>query len=89
MSQQPIQLALPGFEAARAQWQDEYGQQLGEDQTRRKRSDSRREGGHLISVIGGGEQVNIAVCIEVAVPIVHVIAGDVIFVRQIVARKDR
>ena len=38
MSQQPIQLPLPGFEAARAQWQDEYGQQLGGDKTRYNRS---------------------------------------------------
>ena len=38
MSQQPIQLPLPGFEAARAQWQDEYRQQLGGDKTRYNRS---------------------------------------------------
>jgi methylmalonyl-CoA mutase N-terminal domain/subunit len=38
MSQQPIQLPLPGFEAARAQWQDEYGRQMGTDDVRRNRS---------------------------------------------------
>ena len=38
MSQQPIQLPLPGFEAARSRWQDEYGQQMGEEKTRRNRS---------------------------------------------------
>jgi methylmalonyl-CoA mutase N-terminal domain/subunit len=38
MSQQPVQLPLPGFEAARAQWQDEYGQQMGGEEIRRNRS---------------------------------------------------
>ena len=38
MSQQPVQLPLPGFEAARAQWQDEYGQQIGGEEIRRNRS---------------------------------------------------
>ena len=38
MSQQPIQLPLPGFETARAQWQDAYSQQLHEDKTRHNRS---------------------------------------------------
>ena len=38
MSQQPIQLPLPGFEAARVRWQDAYGQQIGADNTRRNRS---------------------------------------------------
>ncbi len=38
MSQQPIQLPLPGFEAARVRWQDEYGQQIGAENTRRNRS---------------------------------------------------
>jgi methylmalonyl-CoA mutase, N-terminal domain len=38
MSQQPMQLPLPGFEAAQAQWQDEYGRQMGQDDVRRNRS---------------------------------------------------
>lgn len=38
MSQQPIQLPLPGFEAARGQWQDEYGRQMGTADVRRNRS---------------------------------------------------
>lgn len=38
MSQQPIQLPLPGFEAARVRWRDAYGQQIGAENTRRNRS---------------------------------------------------
>ena len=38
MSQQPIQLPLPGFEAARVRWQDAYGQRIGAENTRRNRS---------------------------------------------------
>jgi len=38
MSQQPLQLPLPGFEAARARWQDAYGGQVGAEKTRRNRS---------------------------------------------------
>jgi methylmalonyl-CoA mutase N-terminal domain/subunit len=38
MSQQPIQLPLPGFEAARARWQDEYGRHMDGEKTRCNRS---------------------------------------------------
>ncbi len=38
MSRQPIQLPLPGFETARARWQDAYGRQMGEEKPRRNRS---------------------------------------------------
>lgn len=38
MSQQPRQLPLPGFEAARARWQDAFSAQVGAEKTRRNRS---------------------------------------------------
>ena len=38
MSQGPVQIPLPGFEAARARWQDSYNQQMGEETIRRNRS---------------------------------------------------
>ena len=38
MSQQPIQLPLPGFEAARVRWQDAFDQQVGAENTRHNRS---------------------------------------------------
>ncbi len=38
MSQQPIQLPLPGFEAARAQWQNAYDAQMDGEKTRLNRS---------------------------------------------------
>jgi len=38
MSQQPIQLPLPGFEAARAQWQDQYSRQISPGDVRHNRS---------------------------------------------------
>jgi methylmalonyl-CoA mutase N-terminal domain/subunit len=38
MSQQPIQLPLPGFEVARARWQDEYGRQMDGEKIRCNRS---------------------------------------------------
>jgi len=38
MSRQPLQLPLPGFEAARARWQDAYTHQMGEENVRRNRS---------------------------------------------------
>lgn len=38
MSQRPIQLPLPGFDTARARWQDAYNHQMPGEKTRRNRS---------------------------------------------------
>ncbi len=38
MSRQPVQIPLPGFEAARARWQDAYRRQVGDEKIRRNRS---------------------------------------------------
>ena len=38
MSQQPIQLPLPGFEAARAKWQDAYARHMQAEKIRQNRS---------------------------------------------------
>ncbi|MDX1434183.1 MAG: acyl-CoA mutase large subunit family protein, partial [Gammaproteobacteria bacterium] len=38
MSHKPVQIPLPGFEAAKARWQDGYSRQMGEEKIRRNRS---------------------------------------------------
>ena len=38
MSQKPVQLSLPGFETARADWRAQYEAQIGADRTLRNRS---------------------------------------------------
>ncbi len=38
MSEQPVQLPLPGFDQARAEWRQAYAQRMGAEKTIRNRS---------------------------------------------------